>query len=417
MQTTRILYCESNKDGTIGGSYHSLLQLVQRLDKNRYKPIVVFYTPNRLIPAFEAAGADVHIAPSTAPLRFSQAQNGWLRKCLVPLQRAARFSQLAFEGIRRARFLRRERIDLVHLNNSVHLGHDWMLAARLLRIPCMTHQRGILDETRLRGGLAERLTRYHARHLDAVISISDAVSESLRGRGIQCRHIVTIHNGIDPDGFSARASTDSLRRAHDIPAEAPIIGVIGNVKGWKGQETAVRATALLKRHHPEIRCLLVGDIPDKAYGERLQHLRRELDITCNVVFTGFKDEVADYVSLLDVMLHTSVTPEPFGRVLLEGMLLQRPVIATAIGGPLEIIEHGKHGFLVPPNDPEALARTAQELLASPELRRRIGQTARAHVLERFTIDHNLRKTEAIYQRLLSRLLSRLPQPVQPAGAA
>src|SRR5690554_7973735 len=98
MQTTRILYCESNKDGTIGGSYHSLLQLVQRLDKNRYKPIVVFYTPNRLIPAFEAAGADVHIAPSTAPLRFSQAQNGWLRKCLVPLQRAARFSQLAFEG-------------------------------------------------------------------------------------------------------------------------------------------------------------------------------------------------------------------------------------------------------------------------------------------------------------------------------
>lgn len=397
MKKKKILYCEQNTDGTVGGSYYCLLELVQRLDRSRYEPLVVFYTDNSLIPRFEAAGVDTRIMPPVEPFHFSDwfGERSPLTLGLRPAQRLINTGRrLLWPALERARFLKREGVDLVHLNNSIVLCHDWMLGARLAGIPCITHERGVNHHF-------PWTARYFARRLEAIVSISGAVTENFRRHGIDYPNIEPIYDGIDVNRLEVRRSPEELRQTYGVPAQAPVIGVVGNIKRWKGQETVVRATAVVQRQHPDVRCFVVGAVGSERYHRYLRELCAELKIEDNVIFTGFQDNIADYMSLMDVVIHSSVDPEPFGIVLLEGMALQRPVVATNIGAPPEIIVDGESGLLVPPGDAEALAASVNSLLSDPQRRRRIGAAARQRVLNEFSIQRNIAKTEALYSRIFT----------------
>jgi glycosyltransferase involved in cell wall biosynthesis len=120
-----------------------------------------------------------------------------------------------------------------------------------------------------------------------------------------------------------------------------------------------------------------------------------------VTFTGYRSDVGAIVNALDVLVHTSITPEPLGRVILEGMALEKPVVATRHGGPLEIIESGRSGFLIPPDDPDALAASIMQLLESPELRISIGRAAKGRVMKEFSVARYVDQVQAVYRSLLS----------------
>ena len=148
---------------------------------------------------------------------------------------------------------------------------------------------------------------------------------------------------------------------------------------------------------------MVGDcLPgDSEYKEFLFELTRELNVDDVVHFTGFRKDVYDVFSSLDLVVHASTSPEPFGRVIIEAMALGRPVIATALGGPLEIIKHGHNGFLIEPGDPAALAETIIILVSDEKERVRIGRNAIAHVNEHFRQEDAVRKIETIYDELMA----------------
>jgi glycosyltransferase involved in cell wall biosynthesis len=122
--------------------------------------------------------------------------------------------------------------------------------------------------------------------------------------------------------------------------------------------------------------------------------------TCNEN-GDFRKDVYDVFSSLDVVVHASTSPEPFGRVIIEAMALGKPVIATALGGPLEIIEHGHNGLLIEPGDPVALAEAIITLVSDEKERVRIGKNAIAHVNEHFRQKDAVRKIEAIYDDLIA----------------
>ena len=393
-----ILYCEGNTDGTIGGSYFSLLFLVAGLDKTRFSPTVVFHKDNNLIPRFRETGATVCVVPPPSPFLFRvprRSGDGAYRlayPALLLVQRAVNLLKFfVIDGPRRARLLRRLNVDILHLNNSVVRNHDWMLGAFLSRRIVVTHERGINEQY-------SRMARFFAKRLAAIICISDAVRNSLAKGGIEGPNIVTIYNGIDPQIMTAQQSSDSIRRKFRIHAGCPLVGIVGNIKEWKGQETIIRAWPMIEKQYPTAVCMLIGDVSpaDLDYKLQLDRLMSDLQIRDKIVFTGYTDDVGSHLAALDIAVHTSVAPEPFGRVLIEAMALRKPLVGAAEGAVPEIIEDGKTGLLFRPGNAKELADCILELLDNPRTAAQMADRGYTRLTEHFHVDTNTRQTETLY---------------------
>jgi glycosyltransferase involved in cell wall biosynthesis len=394
-----VLFCETNPDGTIGGSFYSLLYLVKGLDKTRFAPLVLFQRSHGLLDAFRAAGAETIVWEKPRPFRFAPHLPGPLALAM-PLVLAVQkgmnvFRVLLWPTVLRVLFLWRRRVDLVHLNNSILRNHDWMLAARLLGRRCISHERGINEHY-------PPLARYLGRGLDAIICISEAVRTTMAAAGADFGNLRTIHNGLDPAEVRPKVPAAAMRARLAIPPGADVIVMLGNLKVWKGQESVVRAVDRVRRSRPLVRCLFVGDTAaaDRPFEEGLRRLVAELGLESNVVFAGYHPNVADLVLLADVVVHASILPEPFGRVVLEAMACRKPVVASLAGGVTEIVDHGRTGLLFPPGDDQALAAAILELLGDPDRAVRMGEAGYARLLERFNISRNVEATEATYDLVL-----------------
>ena len=403
----RILYVEGNVDGTVGGSYFSLLYLVSNLDRSHYEPTVVFAADTALMPQFHAAGIRTHIRPMSPPSRLS-GPGGRLVSKIINFWRG-----MVVEPIRLAAYLRRERIGLVHLNNSIVRNHPWMLGATLARIPCITHERGINEHFPLRARLL-------ARRLSAVICISAAVRQNFETRGLGGLRLITIHNGLDPETMRPNRSATEIRSDLGLGPERRLVGMIGNIKQWKGQDVVVRAVQLLREEFPELACVFVGDSSpaDAAYRAKVESMIDELDLRRHVQITGYRTDIANYVAALEIQIHASVAPEPFGRVLLEAMALSKPLVASGGGAVPEIVVDGESGLLFEPGDPESLAARLRSLLANPNHARAMGDNGRRRLEANFSIAHNVAETQRLYDDLLSNrpphqgppLVTRQPPP-------
>lgn len=392
----RILFCENNVDGTVGGSYYSLLYLVKGLDRSRYEPIVVFYTEHTLLPAFREAGIEAQVWRRARAFSFGSRARGVLGPPLVVLQKALNVVwTFLIPALVRAWFLVTRNIRIVHLNNSVLYNHDWMLAARLARRRCLTHERGINDRY-------PSAARHFGRGLDAVICISDAVRDHMRERGADFGNLVTIHNGLDPATMRLQVAPEALRAAHGLAPGDTVLCMIGNIKAWKGQDTLVRAMDRVRRELPSARCLLVGDTSpsDRPYEGTLRELAASLGLERHVIFAGFQRNVADYLMMCDVMVHASVLPEPFGRVILEAMACRKPVVGSRAGAIPEIVEEGRTGLTFPPGDAEKLADAILAVVKDPAEARRMGERGYERLVQKFHISRNVEATQRTYETLL-----------------
>jgi glycosyltransferase involved in cell wall biosynthesis len=397
-----ILYCEHNVDGTIGGSYYSLFYLVTGLDKTLFRPVVVFYKDNMMVGKLKEAGIETMVIEPPTPVLLSCANSGNESKgmrsgFLKVIRKTSNFFKLfLLPTLRNYFLLGRHRIDIVHLNNSILHNHDWMLAAMLRNIPCITHERGI-------NNAFPYLARFFGKRLRAVICISDAVKQNMRAHGVDYENMVTIHNGFDPDTAVVRIAPEVIRERHGIREGDLTLGIVGNIKEWKGQETVVRSIAILKNKYPNVKCLIVGDTSegDRYYEKRIRDLIDRMDLIRNIIFTGFQKNVPDYINVMDILIHASIDPEPFGRVLLEGMALKKPLVGANGGAVPEIVEEGVSGLTFIPGDPESLAAAISTIASDRERMRRMGDIGYRRLMERFHIRQNLESTERIYERQIA----------------
>ena len=386
----RVLYVEHNTDGTVGGSHLCLLEICRAIDRARYQPVVCFFQDNALVPAFREAGVEVHFRRAWAPAAFGETLGVLGRLLRMPYNVA---HMLIVRPIVWLGFLRRLRIDLVHLNNACGFDHDLMLAARLAGIPCVIHERGIEP-------VVSAFTRFFANRVAGIVAISDAVRDNLLAKGIRARQLCRIDDGIDPSRLVQQQSVEALRRVWGVMAQTPVIGIVGNIKCWKGQETVIRAAHRLKARFPALRCFVVGAVGDPEYKAHLDAIVRELQLHETVVFTGFQARPTDLMALFDVCVHASVEPEPFGIVILEAMGKAKPVVATNIGAPREIVVEGETGFCTPPGDAAALAERLERLLIDAALRERLGRNGDRRLRERYTARRNVEAIESLYTRIL-----------------
>jgi glycosyltransferase involved in cell wall biosynthesis len=259
------------------------------------------------------------------------------------------------------------------------------LASLLARRPLIWHLRDILSSEHVSSTLRKVAVRVANFRASIVLTNSRATAESFRASGGKVATTV-IHQGVASERFDvidAETASSTLRQEL-ATGRNMLVGVFGRLAHWKGQHVAIEALKGL----PEVDLLLVGAplFGEEAYEQELRRQAQACGVADRVHFLGFRSDVASLMKGVDIVVHCSVAPEPFGRVVVEGMLAERPVIATDAGGVSEIIESGVHGILVPPGDAGALADALGALAADPALRSRLAAAGRAHALADFSLE-------------------------------
>lgn len=393
-QPKTILYIESNQDGTIGGSYFCLLYIVTALDRSLYRPIVLFEAPCRMADQFRATGASVIELNPFIPPKRGKGFIGRLRQI-----GDMTFSMLrsVYVLARCLRILTTNKVQLIHLNNGVRGGWAWLVASKILRIPCITHQRDF-DER------ASALGRFMAHRFTLVICVSQAVLDFLRGLGIRHTPMQMIHDAIDVTRMKSEREAGEIRQELGISQFSPVIGMVGNLQRWKGQWVLIEAIRKLQAEFPRIGCVLIGDVSkaarDQRYAQELRESIANYGLEAQIILAGYRKDVPNYLKAFDIIVHASTNPEPFGLVVLEAMAFKKPLVGSRAGGVREIVVEGTSGMLFTPGDADDLARALRVLLSDQEAAARMGERGYDRLIAEFTLPMHIRRIQAVYAKLL-----------------
>ena len=309
-----------------------------------------------------------------------------------------------------AAWLRREEIDLVHAHmyRAEVIGTRAAVAAGVPVIVATVHS------SRVRPPEDVALLASLTPAMDRLIVPSEAIVDKVRHEGREAARFAVIPNGVDLSRFRSPTAACRLRREFSIPAHAPLVGVVARLEAEKGHRHLIDAWPAVLERCPEAWLAIVGE------GSEADALRGQAGglgrrVASRVVFTGRRDDVAAVTADLTVAVLPSLR-EAQGISILEAMARRRPVVASAVGGVPEVITDGVDGLLVPPQDPPALADAIVALLADPALRERIADAGYRTVAERYSIDAQVKRIEAVYDEDLARAGVRVTPPPAPPRA-
>ncbi len=399
----RILYVENGIG--YGGAVVCLRHLVRHLDRAHFSPLVV--TGRRGGPYegiardapwrpirdrhVDVVGMKRRLATARWPDHFPGLR--WLAsQLLARLDDVANFLPFFLRLLATAVAFRPH---LIHANNEPLCNRAALLVGRLLRVPVVCHVRGQRDA----GG---SLTLFYRlpRHF---LAVSRWVADEIVALGLPPERVEVVYDGIELEKMDTNADGVAFRRAHHLPEEAFVVGLVGLLIPWKGQRVLLDAAPAILAAIPEAHLVLVGGTPEECepYEAELRDRVRAAGLEGRVHFLGHVEDMPALYNGLDVVLSCSTSPEPLGTVVIEAMAMGRPLVGPAHGGAAEMVVDGESGLLVPPGDPEALAAAITRLHREPELARRLGAGARERALHLFAVQAHVRRVEAVYRRLLA----------------
>ncbi len=301
------------------------------------------------------------------------------------------------------RMFRRARPDLVHTHTS-KAGFVGRLAARLAGVPVVVHTPhghvfyAYYGAARTRLFIA--LERLAARWTDRIVVLTERGAEEHLARGIgRPDQYVAIPSGVDVTSLRARAPARPAARARiGVETEAPLVVGVGRLVPVKGFDVLVAAVPELRAAFPSISVLLVGDGPERP---ALEARARALGVDEHLRIVGPPEDVAPYIAAADVLAAPSRN-EGMGRVLIEAMALDVPVVGTRVGGISSVLADGEFGVLVPPEAPGPLAAALVDLLHDAGRRAKLAEAGRRRA-EAFTVDVMVSRIRALYEGLGRRL--------------
>jgi glycosyltransferase involved in cell wall biosynthesis len=262
--------------------------------------------------------------------------------------------------------------------NEIGVVLSWMAKAHLYagpaawyaRIPALWWQHGVP----VRGGLDSLVSFVPAKRILACSQAAVRAQRRLSGRRAE---LVTVYPGVDLERMHRAEQARVGRRALGLPEDMLVIGIVARLERWKGIDVLLRALAQLLPEYPSVHLVVVGGPhplePD--YAEEVRRLATELGLREQSTFCGHQDDAPKWMCEMDIVVNASFG-EPFGMVIVEAMALGKAVVATDSGGAPEIVTHEVNGLLVAPGQVAGLAQALSRLLASRELRRRLGEAAR-----------------------------------------
>jgi glycosyltransferase involved in cell wall biosynthesis len=314
-------------------------------------------------------------------------------------ERGFRVHEVPFHGdldfaavLRLRRLFRRRGADLVHLHSRRGADLLGALAARWTPVPAVLSRR--VDEPE-RAILLRLKTRLAAR----VVAISQAVRSVLVEAGVPDADIEVIPSAVDTDRYAPDPAAGTyLRRTLGIHRDETVVGMAAQFIPRKGHRVLLQALPEVIARHPRTRFVLFGQ---GAEEETIRSLSRGTPAGEHLLFAGFREDLPDLLPGLDLLVHPALR-EGLGVILLQAAACAVPAVASRAGGMPEVVRHAETGLLVPPDDPQALARALHDLLDDPEWCHQLGQSARRRALEHFSLPSLARRHQALYHRLLTR---------------
>ncbi len=368
----------------MGGAEHSLLTLLRKIPKQDYTPVIVCNQEGELTAL--AQKYEIQYIIRRYPSLFSR----------NPFLLILRIFQIPVSILRIVLLVRKTGPALLHSNSRMmHLLVS--IAGRICGVPTICHIRWI-PSTGIEAGIQRHLFELVRPYL---ICISSSVVH-LSGLAGYSRKTV-IPNGVLVEECSSEA-VKAIRNHYRIPDDLPLFVVLGRLEPWKGQIYALKAFREYLRMGKPGALLIVGEDLFGGGGEYRRELAEFItnEIDESARMTGHVTNSLDYILAADAVLHTSITPEPFGRVVIEGMVLGKPVIASNCGGPTEIINDGVDGFLRNPRDSAAIAVLLSELVEDPDLYNRISTNARERAESEYSATTHSRKVLNFYDSVLKK---------------
>jgi glycosyltransferase involved in cell wall biosynthesis len=281
------------------------------------------------------------------------------------------------------RFIKREGIDVVVLNQDVHFHVPGVLAAKLAGRPCICRKAGGIGEAR-------PLKRFLNPWVDLFVSISRATETDQRNTP-GTKKVVNIYEGLDLERFRSLPAKEAMRESLGIPGDKKVVAAITRVEIGKGLPEFIRMAATVIRRYPDVVFLLVGDEgPDGGTLTReLRDLVNSLDLEEHLIFSGWRDDIPAIMNCLDIFVHCPTTfTEGLARTCLETMAVGIPAVVSDNGGMADAVADGVTGYVVPQGDIQAMAGSVLRLLEDDLRCREFGRRARLRVEQVFDAARN-----------------------------
>ncbi len=361
----------------IGGLENGVVNLINSLDWERYQHVLLCVThAGRLVARLRRLDVEV------IELGKSEGQD-WR----LPLKMAKQ--------------LRLIRPQIVHTRNWGTI--EGIIAGRLSGVPVVVH--GEHGRTMIEIGRGSRKRKLIRRLLvpmiDAYVTVSEELGAIARTEiGVPSRKITTICNGVELGRFSGEFNQRAIRLAQGIPVDAFVVGCVGRLDPVKNYESLVQVVAGLVKDFPNVRLLIVGDGPQYS---ALDQLRHTMGVAEHISLIGARDDVPLLLKAMDVFVLPSLS-EGISNTILEAMASSLPVVATRVGGNIELVRHRETGFLVDSGNLMDLADAIRAYLENPCLVREHGAAGVKRIQNHFSLGRMVSAYDALYQNLLGEKL-------------
>ena len=352
----------------VGGAETLLVNLVRRLDKDRFAPEIA------CLKDLDELGEVMSREMKTT----SNYLSGKLDLRVLP---------------RLAGYLRKENMDAIVTVGAGDKMFWGRIAAKIAGTPvvaCAIHSTGWPD------GIG-RLNRTLTPITDAFIGCAEEHGRYLRNEeGFPAEKVHVIPNGVDVDRFQQDTiAGNAIREELQIPVDAPVCGIVAALRPEKNHDMFLNGAAKILTSLPDARFLIVGDGPER---QRLEELAASLNITDSVHFLGTRQDIPAVLAATNVMLLTSkMEANPVS--ILEALATEVPVVATRVGSVPTTVIDDETGFLVPPGDADALAEQVSKLLKDPQLASELGKNGREMVKARYSVDVMVRGYEDLIEEI------------------
>ena len=355
--------------GGSGGAQESYTGLLLGLDRSRYDVRALSLSAGSAVQRLRALGVGVEVIDEADDELAVRELSAWLR---------------------------REEIDLVHAHmyRAEVVGTRAAVAAGTAVIVATVHS------SRVRSPEDVETLASLTPSMDRLIVPSEAIERKVRAEGRDAARFAIVPNGIDLSRFSGPVRPCALRREDGIPAAAPLLGVVARLEPEKGHRHLIDAMPAILAGVPDAWLAVIGE-GSEADALRAQARALGPTVAGRIVFTGRRDDVSAVTADLTVAVLPSLR-EAQGISLLEAMARRVPVVASDVGGIPEVVTDGVDGLLVPAGNAAALAEAITGLVRDASLARRLGEAGRRTVEERFSIDAQVRRIQAVYDEELVR---------------
>ncbi|MBI5328270.1 MAG: glycosyltransferase family 4 protein [Deltaproteobacteria bacterium] len=394
----KILILDTGKEW--GGGTNSLLELLKRIDKTRYHFTALFYNNYKkgdesdIKSEIENLGIDFLLLEQKKQPAIAKILKELFRTLIFFSRQLKKYMVFIIDYQFRiknsakkiAHTLKDLKIDLLYMNNQPSSNLEGIIASKITGIPALQHSR---IETKLNPFEVKAASLW----LKKMICVSEGVKNTFVRQGIGAKKCVVVHNGIDSKTKPSMPPHE-IRKKWEISEDDILIGTAGSLIKRKRLNDLIEAISIAanKTDHT-IKCIIIGEGPER---ENLVDLVKRGNLHDKVIFTGFQLDAVSYINAMDIFVLTS-EKEGLPRVILESMLMGKPVVASNVTGPSELVVDGETGFLVPVRDTKAFADCILKLIENHELRKQMGEKAGRRVIENFSIEKYVAGVENVFE--------------------